>query len=102
MAQKQNLRTIAQIMADFTFGLTYDSIPADVMAAARRYLADTVACGLGAHNTEPAKALRRYALGKGGRNDATILGTNDKVPASLAALVNGTMVRYLTPTTSSF
>jgi 2-methylcitrate dehydratase len=92
---KQSLSMLAQLMADFTFALTYDSISPDVMAAARRHLADTLACGLAAHNTAPAKALRRYAVGKGGRSDATILGTNDKVPASLAALVNGTTVRYL-------
>ena len=92
---KHGLRTIAQVMADFTFGLTYDSIPADVMAAARRHLADTLACALGARNTTAARALEKYAIGKGGRDDATILGTNEKVPASLAALVNGTMVRYL-------
>ena len=40
-------------------------------------------------------AVRRYAIGKGGRAEATILGTDRKVPAGLAALVNGTMVRYL-------
>jgi hypothetical protein len=94
MSQKQNLRTVAQMMADFTFGLTYDSIPADVMVAARRHLADTLACALGARNTTAACALEKYAIEKSGRADATILGTNEK-PAGLAALVNGTMVRYL-------
>jgi 2-methylcitrate dehydratase len=92
---KQSLKTVAQIMADFTFGLSYDSIPVDVMATARRHLADTVACALGARNTAATRALEKYAIGKGGRNDATILGTDKKVSAGLAALVNGAMVRYL-------
>ena len=83
------------MMADFTFGITYDSIHSEVMAAARRHLADSMACALGAYNTEAAKVVRNYALEKGGRADATILGTEQKVPAGLAALVNGTMVRYL-------
>jgi 2-methylcitrate dehydratase len=83
------------MMADFTFGLRYDSIPWQVMAAARRHLADTMVCALGAHNTEAASLLQKYAMDKGGRADATIIGTGKKVPAVLAALVNGTMVRYL-------
>ena len=96
MAQgKQNPRTFAQIMADFTFGLSYNSIPREVLAAARRHLADTMACALGAYNTAAVQAVRRYATEKGGRADATIIGTDRKVPAGLAALINGTMVRYL-------
>jgi len=44
----ENLKTLAQTMAEFTFGLRYDSIPAEVVAAARRHLADTLACAAGA------------------------------------------------------
>ncbi len=82
-------------MADYTFSLRYDSIPAEVITAARRQLADSMACALGAYNTVAVQAVRNYAIEKGGRADATILGTDRKVPAGLAALVNGTMVRYL-------
>jgi len=89
------LRTLAEIMADYAFSLRYDSIPAEVMTAARRHLADAMACALGAHNTAAAHAVRRYAIEKGGCAEATIIGTDRKVPAGLAALVNGTMVRYL-------
>jgi 2-methylcitrate dehydratase len=91
----ENFKTLAQTMAEFTFGLRYDSIPAEVVAAARRHLADTLACALGAHNTTPVLALQKRVLAEGGRGDATIIGTAEKAPAALAALVNGTMVRYL-------
>lgn len=92
---KKSLDALAQIMADFTFGLKYDSIPLQVMAAARRHLADSLACALGAYNTDAVRAVRNFAIEEGGRADATILGTDRKVPSGLAALVNGTMVRYL-------
>ncbi len=82
-------------MADFTFSLRYEDVPTDVMQAARRYLADTVACSLCAYRVETVENLRQYALQVGGRDDATILGTNSGAPSSIAALVNGTMVRYL-------
>jgi 2-methylcitrate dehydratase len=89
------LRTLAEIMADYTFSLRYDSIPEEVMIAARRHLADTMACALGAYNTAAAQAVRRYAIEKGGCAEATIIGTDQKVPVGLAALVGGTMARYL-------
>jgi 2-methylcitrate dehydratase len=82
-------------MADFVFGLTYSSIPPQVMAAARMYLADSMACAVGACDTAAVQAVMRYAIERGGRSEATIFGTDRKVPARLAALVNGTMVRYL-------
>jgi len=93
--ESKTFRTLAQKMADFTFEVTYESIPADIMTAGRRQLADTISCALGAYNTTAVHAVRLYAIGNGGRAEATILGTDRKVPAGLAALVNGTMVRYL-------
>lgn len=92
---KESVKAFAKIMAEYAFSLRYDSIPLDVVAAARRHLADSMACALGAYNTAAAQRVRRHAIEKGGRAEATILGTNRKVPAGLAALTNGTMVRYL-------
>lgn len=89
------MRTLAEIMADYAFSLRYDSIPEEVMIAARRHLADTMACALGAYNTAAAQAVRRYAIEKGGCAEATIIGTDQKVPVGLAVLVGGTMARYL-------
>ncbi|MBI3061383.1 MAG: MmgE/PrpD family protein, partial [Deltaproteobacteria bacterium] len=93
--KRKTLKTLAQIMAEYAFSLTYDSIPKEVMSAARRHLADSMACALGAYHTAAAEKARSYAVEQGGRGDATIIGTEQKVPAALAALVNGTMVRYL-------
>ena len=93
--KKKSLKTLAQIMAEYAFSLTYDSIPKEVITAARRHLADSLACALGAYNTAAVQAVRRYAVEQGGRGEATIIGTGQKVSAALAALVNGTMVRYL-------
>ena len=86
---------MAQKMAEFVFSLRYDAIPPEAKAAARRHLADTLACALGARDTTTLVALQKHALAQGGRADATIIGTAKKVPAALAALVNGTMVRHL-------
>ena len=88
-------RSLAQRMAEFAFGLRYDSIPAEVTTAVRRHLADTLACAWGARETATVQALQKYAIAQGGRADATVIGTAKKVPAGMSALVNGTMVRHL-------
>ena len=92
---KTTLPSLAQTMAEFTFALRYDSIPPEVKTAARRHLADTLACALGARAAPTVLALKKHAIARGGRAEATIIGTGEKVPAVLAALVNGTLVRYL-------
>lgn len=91
----KSFKTFTQIMADFSFDLAYKSIPEAMITTARRHLADSIACALGAYNTEAVRIVRTYALRKGGGDCATILGMDRKVSAALAALVNGTMVRYL-------
>jgi 2-methylcitrate dehydratase len=89
------LKTSVQAMAEFAFALRYDDIPAEVITAARRHLADSLACAFGARETATVQALQKHAIAQGGRADATVIGTAKKVPASMAALVNGTMVRQL-------
>lgn len=87
--------TLARIMAEYATSLWYESLPAEVVTAARRPLADGMSCAVAAYPTEAISVLRRYALARGGQEDATLVGTASKVPVGAAALVNGTAVRYL-------
>jgi 2-methylcitrate dehydratase len=95
MSAEKHFKTLSQKMAEFVFALRYDAIPPEVMVAARRHLADTLACAVGAYDAPPVEAVRKYALAQAGSADATIFGTAEKVSAPLAAMVNGVMVRYL-------
>lgn len=87
--------TALRRMAEFAYGLRYAELSADVRYAARRHLADSAACMVGASGMDAVEAVRAYALGRGGRAESTLIGTRRKSPAGLAALVNGTMARYL-------
>src|SRR5574341_553040 len=82
--REKNLNTYTKLMADFTFDLTFESIPSDVRAVARRYLADAMACALGAYGTDAVRIVRQYAAEKPSGAEATILGTDRKVSAGLA------------------
>ena len=87
--------TFTEVMAEFAFSLTLQDVPGEVEKAARKYLADTVACIIGAYPSEPARALRRWLAEQRSVAESTIIGSDQKVSTDKAALVNGTMVRYL-------
>ena len=86
---------IASAMAKFVYTLSFEDIAPDAVVAARRHLADSMSGVLGASELELPRQLREYALAQGGAHEATLAGSNQRAPATLAALVNGTMVRYL-------
>jgi len=85
------MATAAQTLAEFATQLQYDRIPADVIDRAKASVIDTVgACTYG--STLPwSKIVIDYAsqYGKGGQS--SILGTQQKVHAPLAALANGAL-----------
>ena len=87
--------TIAQQMAEFVFDLEWPDVPTHVEIAARRHLADTLACAVGAYREQPVRALRDYAVETRSRGGATLLGSSERTSPAMASLVNGTMVRYL-------
>ena len=82
-------------MADFVFDLEWSDVPAHVERAARRHLADSLACAVGAYREQPVRALRDYATETRSRGGSTLLGSSERTSPSMASLVNGTMVRYL-------
>jgi 2-methylcitrate dehydratase len=87
-------RTWAETMAQFTFALRYDTIPGEVLVAARRHLADTLACALAAYDMQTVLALRQRTVEHAGSAAATIIGSANRVAADAAAMVNGVMVRF--------
>ena len=87
--------TFAEVMAEFAFSLGREDVPEGVERAARLYLADTMGCMVGAYESEPARELRQWVLEGGSVGESTIIGGGHRVATDRAALVNGTMVRYL-------
>jgi 2-methylcitrate dehydratase len=87
---------LEKLMAQYAASVRYSDLPADVVAACKRLLLDTLACGFGAVGTETAtiaeKAFRK-AFGSGGV--ASIIGSKRLIAAEGAALVNGVLIRDL-------
>jgi 2-methylcitrate dehydratase PrpD len=50
-------------IADFAYDLTFDQLPRVVVTAATRFMVDSLACAIAAHDCEPAQMGLRLARG---------------------------------------
>jgi 2-methylcitrate dehydratase len=81
-------------LVDFASGLAYSDLPKAMIRATKGRMIDSMGCAMAALLAPPVKALRHVALpvANGG---ARLFGTLVRTAPDMAALVNGTMVRYL-------
>jgi 2-methylcitrate dehydratase len=83
-------------IADFASRLSYDQLPATVVAAARRFLIDTMACAITARDCESVWIGLRLAEGAAPRRyPGRIICHSQKSSAESAAFVNTAMIRNL-------
>jgi 2-methylcitrate dehydratase PrpD len=72
------------------------ALPQATLAAARRLVADSLAVALAGRGLADVEAVLKLARHWGGRAESSIIGAPGlRVPAPLAALVNGTMIQAL-------
>jgi len=81
--------------AGFVLRLRADAIPPATAAAARVAILDGLACAIAGRDEPVARRVRDWARAQGGREGATLWGTGERVPAALAALVNGAAAHAL-------
>jgi hypothetical protein len=82
-------------LAKFAVDLQFDDIPAEVIDLLKQRVLDTLSCALGGATEAPIGELRDYATSMGGAPQSRIWVFGDRVPAHLAAFVNGQMARAL-------
>lgn len=70
-------------------------LPDAVAAAARHFLADTLAVGAAGHDAPGGGAIERVARAMGEGRQARLLGTPARLPAQAAAFVNGYRIHCL-------
>lgn len=88
------LRVTTDLLAGYAAGFDPD-IDREIRDLAGRFVLDSLACSVGAYAAEPVKRLRSTYGDRRAATEATLLGTDRTVAPEYAALVNGTMVRYL-------
>jgi len=84
-----------EYLSDYVCKLTYEDLSPEAIHQVKRTLVDTLGCGIGAFDSEPASIARRMASRVQGNPPASILGTSQETSTDLAAFVNTVLVRYL-------
>jgi 2-methylcitrate dehydratase len=82
-------------LSDYACRLGDDALSPEVIHQMKRTLVDTIGCGVGALDGEPAFIARRAAFRVRGNPQARILGSAQPTSIDLAAFANTVLVRYL-------
>lgn len=88
-------KSIARQIAEFAVNLKYEDLPSEVIHEVKRYLYDSIGCAYGAYKTKDVNIIRDIYLDMGGKEESTLIGFGDKIPAVNATLVNSLMIRAL-------
>ena len=84
-----------EYLSDDACRLTYKDLSPETVHQVKRTLVDTMGCGVGAFDGEPASIARRIASSARGNPSARLLGTRQETSTDLAAFANTALVRYL-------
>lgn len=86
-------KTISGRMAEFATALSYNDIPAEVIETGKRFLYDSVGCGLGGVDTHDCTIARNALLPLEGKPECTIIGTGDRTDCITGSLLNALQIR---------
>ncbi|MGD9997456.1 MAG: MmgE/PrpD family protein [Ilumatobacteraceae bacterium] len=79
----------------FVNGAELSQVPSEARTTLRNVLMAVLGAGIAGAGEEGIEPLRRLLVERGGRGEATSLVFGDRLPATSAALLNGTMCRAL-------
>lgn len=87
---------LSEIFADHIFGAQYAHLPPKAIERAKQSTLDTIGVIMAASALEPSvNGLLDLVMDAGGRAECSVLSTNQKVPAIMAAFANGGMAHCL-------
>jgi 2-methylcitrate dehydratase len=84
---------LARRLADYALGLRYEDLDGATVERVKIHLIDALGCGVAALNEGAVRICREMALAVGG--PSTIIGTDRRTTADLAAFANAAAIRYL-------
>jgi 2-methylcitrate dehydratase PrpD len=94
-ADQDQALTLVQALAAMMADARRSGLPAEVRASVRQRVLDTLGICVAASSLETSAAIRRFAVTQGGAPEASAVGVTGRLPAALAALVNGTLAHSL-------
>lgn len=82
-------------LADFATGVQIADLPEDVVEYTKLVIFDTLVCGIGAARMERTKMAHQVVARLGGPAESTVLGSETKAPAAMAAAFNSEIMYAL-------
>jgi 2-methylcitrate dehydratase len=86
---------VAETLARYATSLKYEDLPVEVVRETKRYMIDSIGCGLGGFGAEPSQIANKLAAGVSAVRGATVMCSGVKTSPDLAVFANGVMIRYL-------
>lgn len=87
--------TLAEQVATFAAGTSYDDLPLEVVQSVKMRVLDTIGIAVAAAPLETSRAARRWVMEQGGHEQSSAVGIEQRLPANLAAFVNGVLAHSL-------
>lgn len=84
-------RTLAEKLASFSSGLTFEKIPAAVIEKAKDLILDTLGICIASSRIDFGTAALNLIAGWRGLPESSLIGSGEKVPAQNAAFANGVL-----------
>lgn len=88
-------QALARQLGEFAAAATYARLPAEVAGSVRQRILDVLGICVAATPLDTSAAARGWVTEQGGRPQAQAIGLPGKVPAPLAAFVNGVLAHSL-------
>jgi len=86
--------SISDQLAGIVLDIRRATLPDAVTRQAKRLILDTLGCAIGAIDAPPCAGVRALVDELGGRAEATVIGQRKRTNCTLAAFVNGTLLRF--------
>lgn len=87
--------TDSERLAEFALQLDLDTIPADVQTLAKEHLLDVLGIALASSSFEFGRVAVEGVRALGNGDEASVLGSGERLPATSAALANGILTHSL-------
>jgi len=82
-------------LAEFTNNLRFENLDSKTIKTTKRFLLDSIGCAYGGSRTEDVEILIDYYNDMGGKAEATVINSDQKLPMVNATLANALMIRAL-------
>jgi 2-methylcitrate dehydratase PrpD len=88
-------KTLAEQWADFALRITFGDLPPQVVHQTKIFILDNIGCALGGYALDWGKKVVAVGRDLGGRPEATVVGSGDKLHCANAAYVNAKLANVL-------